>query len=56
MKELMNAISYTLAAVLFAVGVLTDQLQLATAFAVLMVVLQLQRIEGLLEKHFKDTE
>lgn len=56
MKELINAISYTLAAVLFAVGVLTDQLQLATAFAVLMVVLQLQRMEELLEKHFKDKE
>lgn len=56
MKELINAISYTLAAVLFAVGVLTDQLPLAATFAVLMVVLQLQRIEGLLEKRLKDKE
>lgn len=56
MKELINAISYTLAAVLFAVGVLTDQLPLATTFALLMVVLQLQSIGEILEKHFKDKE
>lgn len=47
---------HTLAAVMFAMAMLTDRPQVATAFAVLMVVLQLQNIGEILERHFEDEE
>ena len=54
--NLLTTFSFIAGALVFVLALWTDRPEFAIAMAVMMAVLQLQRIIEILEKHFKDKE